>query len=508
MALEQSSARRWHQVLLMVVLGAAAHAQADTAPPNTFILSGPQPLTNQAVATFDFNATESPVTYECSLDNGSFEPCADPVAFTVGEGSHTLRVRARDSAGNVDPTPALHSWTVDLTPPPAPVVGSPAEGARLESTTPTFTGTAVAGSRVTLLMDGNFLGDIERVEGSGQWSYAVTAPLARGSHELTAIATDEAGNDSDSTTVSFSVGALPDTRVLSGPPALTNQRSATFDLDSPTPDVSYECSLDEGAFAACADPLVLTSVAEGAHQLQARARDSAGQVDDTPASYSWTVDTTPPAAPVVGSPANGATLGTARPAIAGTAEPRSTVTVSIDGTAAGTATASGSGAWTLTPAQALAKGSHTVQASARDEAGNSGPGSSLVSFTVDPALVDTTILSVPPAVTQETAARFSFQASVEPATFQCSLDREPFAECSSPVVYEGLSPGRHTLQVVAVDAQGNKDPTPATYTWEISAPEGQGCSGAGGGPAPGLVGLLVLLASRAQRKAQRLEDQV
>jgi large repetitive protein len=499
MVLKQSSASRWQWVLLMAVLGAAAHAQADTTPPNTFIDSSPRSPTNQAGATFNFSATETPVTYECSLDNGPFAACTNPVTFIVGEGSHTLRVVARDAAGNVDPTPARHSWTVDLTPPPAPAVTSPAPGARLDSTTPTFTGTAAAGSTVTILMDGVFLGDTV-ADGSGQWRYTVTAPLARGARELTAIATDEAGNDSDPTLVSFTVGAPPETRILSGPPALTNQRSATFDLEATVSDVTYECSLDDGAFAACADPLVLTSVAEGPHSLRARARDSAGQVDATPASYSWTVDTTPPAAPVVTSPTEGAVLGTATPPITGTAEPGSTVTVLLNNSAAGSATTSTSGAWTLTPTQPLARGSSTLQASARDGAGNTGPSSSRITFTVDPSLVDTTILSVPPPVTDQTVARFSFRASVEPATFQCNLDRQGFAQCPNPVLFENLTPGRHTLQVKAVDAQGREDPTPATYTWEISVPESQGCSGTGGAPALGLLGLLGLLAGKTQRK--------
>jgi hypothetical protein len=39
-----------------------------------------------------------------------------------GSGSHTFKVRAIDGAGNVDPTPATHTWTSDLTPPKRPTV--------------------------------------------------------------------------------------------------------------------------------------------------------------------------------------------------------------------------------------------------------------------------------------------------------------------------------------------------------------------------------------------------
>lgn len=35
----------------------------------------------------------------------------------MGDGSHTLAVRARDAVGNVDPSPAIYSWVVDTVAP-------------------------------------------------------------------------------------------------------------------------------------------------------------------------------------------------------------------------------------------------------------------------------------------------------------------------------------------------------------------------------------------------------
>ncbi len=54
-------------------------------------------------------------------------------------------------------------------------------------------------------------------------------------------------------------------------------------------------------------------------------------------------------------------------------------------------------------------------------------------------------------------------------TFNCSLDAAAFAACTSPQTYSGLTNGSHTFQVRAVDAAGNVDPTPATYTWARTA---------------------------------------
>ena len=48
----------------------------------------------------------------CSLDNAGFATC--PAGYTLnnlGVGRHTMRVKARDSAGNEDASPASRTWT-------------------------------------------------------------------------------------------------------------------------------------------------------------------------------------------------------------------------------------------------------------------------------------------------------------------------------------------------------------------------------------------------------------
>jgi PKD repeat protein len=91
---------------------------ADTTPPDTTITSGPPATTISSSAEFQFTATE-PATYECSLDTVAFATCSSPATYTgLAAGPHTFRVRATDTAGNTDPTPAQQTWTVAPNPPP------------------------------------------------------------------------------------------------------------------------------------------------------------------------------------------------------------------------------------------------------------------------------------------------------------------------------------------------------------------------------------------------------
>ncbi len=87
---------------------------ADCTPPATAIDSGPANLTNDPTPTFSFSATGSPASFECSLDGAAFSACDSPfIAAPLANGPHSFRVRAIDGVGNVDPTPASSSFTVD-----------------------------------------------------------------------------------------------------------------------------------------------------------------------------------------------------------------------------------------------------------------------------------------------------------------------------------------------------------------------------------------------------------
>ncbi len=99
------------------------------------------------------------------------------------------------------------------------------------------------------------------------------------------------------------------------PPAATvdNTPSFTFTSDDPL-FTRFECKLDEGPFFACASPYTSFALADGTHRFQVRALDTAGNVDQTPAESSFTVDTTAPVTSITaGPPATTADTHTASP---------------------------------------------------------------------------------------------------------------------------------------------------------------------------------------------------
>ncbi|MFP2910645.1 adventurous gliding motility protein AgmC, partial [Pyxidicoccus sp. 3LFB2] len=187
--------------------------------------------------------------------------------------------------------------------PAAPVVTTPANG----STTgvrPPITGTAPAGSTVVIIVDNIEIGRVT-ADAAGNFTFTPTTDLTAGAHNVSAVAEVQGVASPRSNTNTFTVvtdTTPPDTTIVSGPAAVTNATTATFDFNSNESPVSYQCSLDGTAFVACTDPRTFTGLSQGNHTLAVRAVDAAGNMDPTPATYAWTVDTTAPDTTIVSGP--------------------------------------------------------------------------------------------------------------------------------------------------------------------------------------------------------------
>jgi hypothetical protein len=94
----------------------------------------------------------------------------------------------------------------------------------------------------------------------------------------------------------------PQTTISSAPPATTTATSASFSFESSESGSSFECKLDETAWASCTSPKAYSGLALGSHLFSVRARDAAGNLDQSPASDGWTVESPSPAPPSEPSP--------------------------------------------------------------------------------------------------------------------------------------------------------------------------------------------------------------
>ena len=85
-------------------------------PPDTFFSNTPdkkiKTKKKRVSVRFGFISSEVSSTFECRLDKDAFVACTSPQRLSVRIGKHTFEVRAIDAAGNVDPTPASHKFTV------------------------------------------------------------------------------------------------------------------------------------------------------------------------------------------------------------------------------------------------------------------------------------------------------------------------------------------------------------------------------------------------------------
>jgi hypothetical protein len=93
-----------------------------TPPPEPTITGHPSNPSDSASASFTFTDTEAGVSFLCSLDgaNPPTAPCSSGVSYgSLGAGSHTFRLAAKDAAGNVS-TVASYTWTIAFAAPPPP----------------------------------------------------------------------------------------------------------------------------------------------------------------------------------------------------------------------------------------------------------------------------------------------------------------------------------------------------------------------------------------------------
>jgi hypothetical protein len=363
------------------------------------------------------------------------------------DGTYQVLARVTDVAGNTRDS-AKQTITVDNSNPLAPTITAfPPNPSN--STAPSFSFAGEAGATFACAIDG------------GAFT-ACTSPkpysgLATGSHTFQVRQTDTAGNAGPAASYTWMIDTTPPAApsITANPPALTSSTSASFSFTGEA-GASFSCQLDGGAFTGCPSPKTYSGLAPGSHTFQVRQTDTAGNTGPT-AAFTWTIDTTAPAAPnITANPANPTNSTSASFSFSG--EAGATIACQLDG-----------GGFAACPSpktySGLAAGSHTFQVHQTDTAGNTGPNATFT-WSIDlTAPAAPSITAHPSEPASSTSASFSFTGEGG-ATFQCQLDGGGFAACGSPETYTSLSEISHTFQVRQTDGAGNMG-LAASYTWTI-----------------------------------------
>jgi hypothetical protein len=427
----------------------------DTAPPPTpTITSKPPSVSASASASFSFSDADATATFQCSIDSASFADCTSPTSFgALAEGAHSFDVRARDAAGNLSGE-ASYTWTIDITPPPAPTLST--------SLTDPTNSTSASFSFSDGDATASFLCKLDSGSASPCTSPTDYTSLPEGRHTFSVTAVDPAGNQSGVNSYAWTIDTTPPPAptITTGLPNVTASTSASFSLSDGEAAVAYLCRLDADTFALCPTTVFYSSLGAGSHTFQVKASDAAGNRSGV-SSFTWTIDLTNPVVTI--DPASEPPKLTNRASasfVFTSNKPNSTFSCQLDrgGFSACASPKSYSG---------LVSGKHTFAVRAQDSLGNVGL-ATIWEWTVDTVPPKTTITHGPNAVSSSASATFAFITSEPVSGFACSLDGAAFAACSSPKSYGGLADGQHTFRVRATDLAGNTEPSPPAYSWEVS----------------------------------------
>jgi hypothetical protein len=158
----------------------------------------------------------------------------------------------------------------------------------------------------------------------------------------------------------------PPETFIEGPSGTITVADTTFRFSSSEANSTFQCRLDGAAYSACTSPKDYTNLSNGAHTFDVRAKDGAGNVDATPASRTFTVDTIPPETSITSGPAEDSSTTSKSATFSFSSEANSTFQCQLD-------SAAFSACSSPKKYTGLAKGSHTFQVRATDAAGNTDP---------------------------------------------------------------------------------------------------------------------------------------
>jgi hypothetical protein len=267
----------------------------DRSPPMITFLATPASASANTNPTVSFNVIDvlsGVKTIECAFDNkANYAPCTSPKSANQTDGSHKFFVRAYDLANNMSESEI--SYEIDSSAPTVTITKYPPDFATVKDATFEFEG-----------KDGfEVITKFECRLDSGAYASCNTPKpytgLSEGVHKFEVVGIDKVGNRSGAASRSWYVDTIaPVIAFQLKPDAISNNANPAFRYtitESGSGLDSQECSLDAGAYAACArDAMSYMTLAEGSHTFRVRAKDKAGNTGLSEL-VTFIIDKTPPA---------------------------------------------------------------------------------------------------------------------------------------------------------------------------------------------------------------------
>jgi hypothetical protein len=334
----------------------------DTKPPSVANLKAMQ--ASEGSFTFTWQA-EGEIATQCRIVGEPYEPCTSGVQKFVPEGNHELQVRAEDESGNYSNTPVVEFTAVNTW-----LWTKPAHPTR--ERTASFSWSSSSATSYECALDGVSVACTNE-------GWVRVDNLGEGGHTFTIRGRKGEWVDPTPSRWDWTVDSVaPETSIVGGPAqgSSTSSTAATFELSTTEGGTSFSCELDGRALPCPERTLSLSGLSPGRHTLSVTATDSAANVDPTPATRSWTVDTTPPDTTLTGGPANGSVLtSTSASFRIGSTEAGARTTCTLDAKAR----ACVPGLLTL---GGLTPGTHDLRARSTDAAGNTDASAATRHWTV------------------------------------------------------------------------------------------------------------------------------
>ncbi|MBN2434468.1 MAG: carboxypeptidase regulatory-like domain-containing protein [Spirochaetes bacterium] len=468
----------------------------DLTPPVVRFAVVPPSITNSNTPVIKIEAVDGVTdlaSFQYRINGGDLSTFIDalnsiPFSEPLGEGSYTVSVIARDSAGNIqsESDAITTAFTVDTTPPVASF-------ASVEQLPKSITNSQ--NEQITVSSD-DIVQYRYKIDGNDWSDFSDTSikisldNLSEGSHQLLIAGVDAAGNiqpEASAVSHDWTVDITPpeSVSVTNLPATVTNSGAVNAVVSDDEGDIEsyyYRIGGSDWVLANVEQPILAGSLGEGTYTLSVKAVDAAGNIQQSQFDYSWTVDRTAPTALLSGTPMTSVPVN------------ETGIMINVGGTDVVEYRYSLDGSSWSDPlstdvpisSTGLSETQHTLLVCAMDSAGNwqEQDSATQLVWVIDITPPSSAGLSgLPDPVTN--VGNHSISVSGEGIDeYVYSINGAQigdFANVDVPIELSSLSDGNYTLSVTGYDSAGNAQQSPTEYSFVIDtvAPDAVAVSDSG-----------------------------